>query len=652
MARPVVLSNGRLFVGLNENGLVHDFYFPYVGLENLTSARSLEHKIGVWVDGQFSWVDDHSWQITVDFEPTALVSHIEMQNDQLGLKLQSNDFVDQELSAFVRHMTLTNTSDATREVRLFMHQVFQISPGGRGDTVLLAPEPDNDYILNYKGRTCLAIGGKTQTGKNFDQFAVGNYAIEGKAGTYRDAEDGLLSGNLIEHGGVDSTIGFTQQLEPGAHTSIDYWVVAGSNQGSVQSGHLKLRTSSIADRLSDTRGYFAKWLAPADKRVAHLDNAQKVTIFKSLLVIKAHCDVRGSILASGDSDIFNYGRDYYCYCWPRDGAYAVWPLIRLGIYDEARRFFRFCAEAVNKGGYLAHKYQPDMAIGSSWHPRLHDGVAELPIQADETAIVLFMLHEYYQSSGDKALIEELYDSFIRPASTFLSQFVDEQTGLPHASYDLWEEKFLTSTYTTATTIGGLEAGAKLANLLAHPDHATSWQTSAGALRDQLGRLTSVDGVFLKGYRLHADDKLEFDETIDISSLYGPLMFARLGSGDGRLSLTARAIEHQLLDRSPAGGVIRYENDNYFRADAQYPGNPWVVCTLWLAQYYSFLGKRDSAQSLLDWVLGKQLPSGMLSEQFEASSAQPISVTPLVWSHAELINTILDISLVPAPTDST
>ena len=37
MGRPVVLSNGQLFVGLDEHGLVHDFYYPYVGLDNLTA---------------------------------------------------------------------------------------------------------------------------------------------------------------------------------------------------------------------------------------------------------------------------------------------------------------------------------------------------------------------------------------------------------------------------------------------------------------------------------------------------------------------------------------------------------------------------------------------------------------------------------------
>src|SRR5260370_9742704 len=94
MGRPVVLSNGQLFVGLDEHGLVHDFYYPYVGLDNLTNARNSQHKIGVWVDGSFSWVDDGSWQINANFEDQALVSDIKMYSSQLGIMIRSNNFVD------------------------------------------------------------------------------------------------------------------------------------------------------------------------------------------------------------------------------------------------------------------------------------------------------------------------------------------------------------------------------------------------------------------------------------------------------------------------------------------------------------------------------------------------------------------------------
>src|SRR5271170_3552042 len=101
MGRPVVLSNGQLFVGLDESGLVHDFYYPYVGLENLTNARSIQHKIGVWVDNEFSWTDDGSWYIKVDFETDAMVSDIQLKSDKLGVSLHLQDFVDTIHNALV-----------------------------------------------------------------------------------------------------------------------------------------------------------------------------------------------------------------------------------------------------------------------------------------------------------------------------------------------------------------------------------------------------------------------------------------------------------------------------------------------------------------------------------------------------------------------
>src|SRR5580658_3917463 len=106
MGRPVVLSNGQLFVGLDENGLVHDFYYPYVGLENLTNARNSQHKIGVWVDGGFKWTDDGSWDCQVIFEADALVSEVKLSSNDLKVTLFLNDYVDQDSNSLVRHITI------------------------------------------------------------------------------------------------------------------------------------------------------------------------------------------------------------------------------------------------------------------------------------------------------------------------------------------------------------------------------------------------------------------------------------------------------------------------------------------------------------------------------------------------------------------
>jgi len=93
---------------------------------------------------------------------------------------------------------------------------------------------------------------------------------------------------------------------------------------------------------------------------------------------------------------------------------------------------------------------------------------------------------------------------------------------------------------------------------------------------------------------------------------------------------------------PSGGSPRYEKDNYFASDPQYLGNPWFVTTLWLAQYYLQLNRKADSIKLVDWTLAHALPSGVLSEQIDPVSGTPLSVTPLVWSHAETINTLLDL----------
>src|ERR1700716_1978010 len=108
MGRPVVLSNGQLFVGLDESGLVHDFYYPYVGLDNLANARSSQHKIGIWVDGIFSWTNDGNWDISVDFEAGALISNIRMHSELLKLTLECTDFVDPDYNALIRRISVTN----------------------------------------------------------------------------------------------------------------------------------------------------------------------------------------------------------------------------------------------------------------------------------------------------------------------------------------------------------------------------------------------------------------------------------------------------------------------------------------------------------------------------------------------------------------
>lgn len=644
MARPVMLGNSSLTVGLDEHGLVHDFYYPYVGLDNLTTARSSQHKIGVWVDGHFSWVDDGSWIVTVDFEADAMISIVRMVNSGLGVEMVLRDFVDSILNSFCRLITVTNQSDQDREVRVFLHQVFEISRAGRADTALFVPEAN--YILDYKGRCSLLIYGQDQDGKVFDQFAVGNCGIEGKEGTFRDAEDGELSNSAVEHGGVDSVIRLTGQIASRQSATFDYWVIASDSQYNAERVHTIILRDTLAKRLETTRSFWHDWLSTGAKTIAALDPKYLDMVKKSLMVIKVHADKHGGIIASCDSSIYNYGRDYYSYVWPRDGAYAVWPLIRLGYTEEPKAFFRFCADILTEDGYLMHKYQPDKAIGSTWHPLLHGKRKELAIQEDETAIVIFMLGEYYRYSNDAEFISKHYKSLIRPAADFMAKFIDKQTGLPHASYDLWEEKFYTTTYTVAVVYKALQVAADFADEFDDKESSDVWRSVAKNILDSSGPLFETSRqAYRKGILLKEAGDFSYDNTLDVSSMYGAMMYGLHDDQATTLHRTANLIEQVLLNSTPAGGSPRYEHDNYFLTHPEMLGNPWIVTTLWLAQYYIRVDRTSESYKLLDWAISHGLPSGVLTEQIDAVDGKPKSVNPLVWSHAELINTVIDLAMI-------
>lgn len=638
MSRSVMLSNGHMLVGLNEFGLVHDFYYPYVGLDNLTTSRSIHHNIGCWINGTFSWLDGGDWDIRSDFEEDALISNIVYTSKKFELELVFKDFVDCEYTAFCRYITINNNSDKDLEVRLFMHQAFQISRAGRGDTALYVPS--GNYILDYKGWCSLLIYAQNQNGQPFDQFAVGNYGIENKEGTFRDAEDGILSGNLVEHGGVDSVVRCTDNVHAHDSTTVSYWVIAGQSQFDAEIVHRMLIQQSLPKRLDITREHWRDWLAVGKDKLAKIDPQYLGLAKKSLLIVKAHIDNHGGIIASCDSSIYNYGKDYYSYVWPRDGALTMLPLIALGYTEEPKKFFEFCADTMHPSGYMMHKYQPDRAIGSTWHPLLHRHHPELAIQEDETAVIVYALGTYYRTTGDKEFLKRMYKDVIKPAGDFMSGFIDQATDLPHASYDLWEEKFATHTYTVCITIAALRSAAELAKEFGTEQDVQLWQQTADRINQNLKRLFNEEKKYYrKALLLREDGNLDFDETLDISSAYGFLL-AGSDVNESNIQATFMAVEQKLLNCCPIGGVPRYEHDDYFLKKTQFLGNPWIIAGLWVAQYQMKTGRTEDSRKLIDWAKARASSSGMLPEQVDPENGDSEGVSPLVWSHACFVDTVL------------
>ncbi len=86
-----------------------------------------------------------------------------------------------------------------------------------------------------------------------------------------------------------------------------------------------------------------------------------------------------------------------------------------------------------------------------------------------------------------------------------------------------------------------------------------------------------------------DGKRKFskDQTVD-SSVYGIFEFGVLPADDPKVEKTMKTVEAALWVKTDVGGIARYQNDYYHQVSRdveKVPGNPWHICTLWLAEWY-------------------------------------------------------------------
>lgn len=649
MPRDIPVGNGNMLIAFDKDYNLREFYFPHVGEESHTKGEPF--RFGVWVNGQFSWVPD-GWRITKDYLEDSLATNVELVHERWQLCIVVNDLVDFHENIFMKKITVENLSADEKEVRLFLAHDFHIFGNDIGDTAAFRPEVNG--LLHYKGERYFLINVYANKKFGIDSFAAGNKEREHEQGTWKDAEDGLLSQNAIAQGSVDSVISIQLKLEAKEKETCYYWICAGKNWNEVNllnSIVVKKRPEAIVKRTVD---YWKLWVDKEKLNYELLPEKISRLYKKSLLICRTQIDNCGSIIAANDSDVVYYNRDTYSYMWPRDAALVSYALDLAGYFGITRNFFKLCAKIIEKDGYFLHKYTPSGSLASSWHPWQKDNKAQLPIQEDETALVVWALWNHYKNFKDIEFIKPLYKPLIKNAADFMMNYRDNKTGLPLASYDLWEERQGVFTFTASTVYGGLIAAAHFTEAFGETELAEGYRQGARQLRKAMDKYLYLEKEkrFARMINFRKDGTVEVDATID-ASLYGAFAFGAYKADDEKVKSTMRQVYEKLWCRTNVGGLARYENDPYYRQSKDAAGNPWFVTTLWLAQYYIALAKtRDDlakAMDIMQWAAQHALPSGVLAEQVNPNTNEPLSVSPLTWSHAayiavvqEYLNKLLEI----------
>ena len=343
-----------------------------------------------------------------------------------------------------------------------------------------------------------------------------------------------------------------------------------------------------------------------------------------------------------------------------------------GFPDVARWFYTFCQSVITDEGYFYHKYNPDGSPASSWHPWVLKGNASLPIQEDETALVVWALWRHYYRYRDIEFIRPLWVDVVQKAADFMVRYRDPRTGLPLPSYDLWEERWGVHAFTVATVYGGLKAAHNFAVCFGDREKAEIYNKAAEEMKAGAAKYLFSDK--LEPLRPPAGAARTCPCRRTMRTMRRPVAAARPSrrskiftkstkrstprstrSSSSTCSRpttrasnrTMQAVEEKLWVKTRVGGVARYENDYYHRISndiAAVPGNPWFICTLWLADYFITRAKTAAelklALPIFEWTASHALESGVLAEQVNPYTNEPISVSPLTWSHATVVSTAI------------
>jgi len=647
----LVFGNGRFLVCEDENGVIRDIYYPHVGIEN--HGNSIRAGICDLDCGLCSWFDtwDVEQRYKSDFTGTFrkgvefndawekvdtasrtsktsrtstakknMVSNIGetiFENPEMGLKVTVWDAAHPSRDFFIRVFDVGNVSGKPKRLRLFSNQNYKILGNKIGETAVV----DRDVLIHYKDDRYFLHGSRPV----FDQFAVGTADWKGLEGTWRDMEDdGALSGNVVSHGSVDSTMGWSLPvLWPGDSRRISYWIAFGRSYHRVKNTYEWIKDKSTTTIFHIVFNFWHSWIKRtsvlAEYNQTHrLPENVLYMFYRSLLATVSHMDITGSIIASCDSDIKQFGADTYTYCWPRDAAWAAIALDRAKYHGLSIEVLDFFSKIITKSGHFLHKYTPRGNLGSTWHP--------VPmIQLDETGLPLYSVYHHWLESKNVWPVARYFDSLVAPAADYLAGSLDRLTILPPASFDLWEERKGVQTYTACTIYAGLHGASELARILGHDAEFEYWAEAAEMARNAIPRYFYDREI--KRFKRSVDDA-----TLD-ASVFAVWYFGVLPHDDERVIRTMNAIEKELV--RPGGGVARYTHDSYYGYM-----NSWMICTLWLAQWHIASGNLTRAMELIEWCAEHAHPAGLMPEQV-ADDGTLRSVLPLAWSHSTYVLAVLE-----------
>lgn len=540
----------------------------------------------------------------------------EIVNTYFNLKVTQIDFVLLKENILIRRYKFENKNNINLDLKFSVYS--KLFTNINNDACGLVK---NDTLLQYT---------HDYTVCTFAKEDISSFQINNSSESFMG---GVVEGKDYIGMSPDSSIAYNLGvLKPGEETIFNLYIHVNNNQEKNLLNDLdieieRFRKIDLKKELEDTKKYWRKFLKDHSNIDFKNDDKMKRIYDRTILLFPLLInDVTGGISAGVESDEYKTKCGRYSYCWPRDAAFITEAFDEINMTKETDKFYKsFCKMTQSRDGGWEQRFYTDGRLAPCWG-----------YQIDETASVVFGVYRHYEKTKNIKFLKDtikMCENAIDFIDKYVKDILDEKFVMKK-SYDLWEEYEGISFYSMCAIYGAYNAILKIYKEV-KPEYSNNrLRIEAMEKRKTIvdKRIRAVKEYILKTF--YDEDKKSFvrnndDKRIDISILGGVVPFEVITPKEKKFTTTIEKMN--MILRTYTGGYIRYEDDRY---NGGY--NPWVIATLWMANYYLESGEKKNAKECFEFVVNSASEHGLLGEQVNNETMKPSWIIGLTWSHAMFI----------------
>lgn len=612
-----VIGNQNIVASYTKNGELIRIFYPNRDYKQILDFFHVGLKIN---DSGIVYLhEDINNVYTQKYEDETNILDTEILNTYFNLRIIQRDYVSiKEENILVKKYKFTNDNTIDLNLNFLVHSGLVNSSNNRVSGIC-----KNDTLMQYNHEYTMCT------------FSKGKILTSQINNTKANIMDGKIWDKDYVGMSADSSISYDLGIiKPNETKEFEMYIYLDNNKNEIDSLEKTIERIRKIDFRTDyeaAKKYWRKYVkehewveldlaeTPKNRRIK--DIYIRTILLYALLVNNE----TGGISAAVEIDENLTKCGGYDYCWPRDAVFITYAMDLLNMKKEVEKFYKtFCKNTQSKNGMWEQRFYTDGRLAPCWG-----------YQIDETSSVIFGVYNHYVQTKDKKFLKDNL-KMCEKATKYLEKYVEDilenKNEMP-ISYDLWEMHEGTNIYAISSIFAALNAMINIYEEL--KEEFIKNRVKQENVNKEKIALREMN-VKIKEYILktfYDESKKSFvrnveDKKMDISILGAVTPFNVFTSNEKKILNTIERINMTL--RTYTGGYTRFENDHYME------GKPWVIATLWMANYYIEIGEYKKAKECFDYVVKTSSEHGFLAEQINNETMKPAWVMGLGWSHAMFI----------------